>query len=293
MKIEVITGPTASGKTTLALHRFEANSDIEIVSADASLLYKGFDIGTAKPSKEIRERIPHHLIDILNPNERFNASDFAKKGRDAIRKITAKGKTPLIVGGTGFYIDALFFGITPLDADEKKLEDARILVAQEMKEFGFDAMHERLREVDPILYEQISRERNPRRLERAWEFYYATGVPLGEARKEKPEPFEFEPLFTLIEVDRDELREKIAIRIDDMLRAGWLKEVEQLLQSGITKDMPAMNAIGYRELVAVLHGKKQIDEAREEIIIRTRQYAKRQVTWMKRYKKNTNDVHQA
>ena len=284
MKIEVITGPTASGKTSLALQRFEADPNIEIVSADASLLYEGFDIGTAKPSKEIRERIPHYLIDILKPTERFNANDYANTGRDVIRKIAAKGKTPLVVGGTGFYIDALFLGITPLDADEKKLEDARTIVAQEMEEFGFDIMLGRLRDIDPVLYEQIYRERNPRRLERAWEFYYATGIPLGEARKEKPEPFEFEPSFTLIEVDRDELRGRIGERIDNMLNAGWLKEVEQLLQIGITEDMPAMNAIGYRELASVLRGENNLNEARELIVIRTRQYAKRQVTWMKRYK---------
>ncbi len=283
-QIEVITGPTASGKTTLALQRFESNPNIEIVSADASLLYYGFDIGTAKPSLEIRKRIPHHIIDILKPNERFNASDYSKTAREIIRKIITNGKTPLIVGGTGFYIDALFFGITSLEADEKKIEEARLRVAQEMKELGFDKMHERLREIDPILYQQILRERNPRRLERAWEFFYATGIPLGEARKEKAEPFEFQPSFTLVEVDREKLQQKIIVRIDDMLTAGWLKEVEKLLQNGVADMMPAMNAIGYRELARVARGEKPLDAAREEIIIRTRQYAKRQATWMKRYK---------
>ena len=292
MKIEVITGPTASGKTILALQRFEADPSIEIVNADASLLYKGFDIGTAKPSKEIQGKIPHHLIDILQPQERFNAADYARSARDTIRTILEKGKTPLVVGGTGFYIDALFFGITSVDANEEKLSQARSKVTQEMKEFGFDTMHEKLREIDPILYEQIARERNPRRLERTWEFYYATGIALGEARKEKSEPFEFEPSFTLIEVERNELWEKIALRIDTMLFAGWLNETAQLLTNGITNDMPAMNAIGYRELTAVLHGEITLDEAREAIAIRTRQYAKRQVTWMKRYKKIINDVHQ-
>ena len=285
MQIEVITGPTASGKTTLALKRFEDDLNVEIINADASLLYKGFDIGTAKPSKEIRERIPHHLIDILQPHERFNAADYARSARATIRKIIEKGKTPLVVGGTGFYIDALFFGITTVDADEEKLFQARSKVALEMQEFGFNVMHEKLREIDPILYEQIARERNPRRLERAWEFYYATGIALGEARKVKSEPFEFEPAFTVIEVERDVLWERIALRIDTMLFSGWLNETAQLLSSGVTNDMPAMNAIGYRELAAVLHGETTLDEAREAILIRTRQYAKRQVTWMKRYKK--------
>lgn len=283
-KIEVITGPTASGKTDLAMQIAAKDPLVEIVNADASLLYEGFDIGTAKPSKEIRARIPHHLIDILKPAVRFNAAEYATVARNTIREITAKGKTPLVVGGTGFYIDALFFGIAALEADEEKLDQARITVAKEMAEFGFDAMHAKLRTIDADLYEQISRERNPRRLERAWEFYYATGIPLGEARKEKPEPFELGPKFTVLEVEREELRKRIGKRIDEMLAAGWLKEVERLLASGITTEMPAMNAIGYRDLASVVRGETTIDEAREQIIIRTRQYAKRQETWMKRYK---------
>lgn len=284
-KIEVITGPTASGKTSLALQRSDGNPNVEIVNADASLLYRGFDIGTAKPSEEMRQRIPHYLIDIISPSERFNAADYTKTARETIRKIVERGKTPIVVGGTGFYIDALFYGITAANADEKKLEDARALVAREMKESGFDAMHERLRNIDPQLHEQIVRERNPRRLERAWEFYYATGIPLGVVRNNKPEPFEFEPSFTLIEVEKEKLWNNIVQRIDDMLAAGWLNEVERLIGKGVAPDMPAMNAIGYRELAAVLQGAKTLDETREDIIIRTRQYAKRQVTWMKRYKK--------
>ncbi len=282
-KIEVITGPTASGKTSLALQRFIENSNVEIVNADASLLYQGFTIGTAKPSQEIRLRIPHHIIDILKPEEQCNAARYSVLAREAIRKIAASGKTPVVVGGTGFYIDALFFGITQLETEEEKLKQARSRVAQEMEEFGFGRMHEKLQEIDPELYKQVARERNPRRLERGWEFYYATGKPLGEERKKKPDPFEFEPVFTVIEVERELLQKKIIKRIDVMLASGWLKEVEQLLRSGVTRDMPAMNAIGYKELAEVVDGEKELDVAREEIIIRTRQYAKRQVTWIKRY----------
>lgn len=283
-KIEVITGPTASGKTALAMQRAESDTNIEIVNADASLIYEGFDIGTAKPSKEILGRIPHHLIDILKPDVRFNAAEYGRLARNTIREVLANGKTPIIVGGTGFYIDALFFGIVSLEADAEKLDEARIKVANEMTEFGFDTMHEKLKAIDSDLYMQILRERNPRRLERAWEFYYATGIPLGEARKEKSEPFEFQPKFTVIKVEREELRKRIAERINLMLAAGWLKEVQQLLSNGVTTEMPAMNAIGYRDLVSVVRGETTLGKAREQIIIRTRQYAKRQETWMKRYK---------
>jgi tRNA dimethylallyltransferase len=284
--IEVITGPTASGKTDRALLRWEENHDVEIVNADASLLYKGFDIGTAKPSKEIQDRIPHHIMDILNPDESFNAGDYAKLARSTICEIITSGKKPLVVGGTGLYIDALFFGIAPLEADKEKLEEQRERIENELIKFGFDTMLERLKDVDSELYKQIIRERNPRRLERAWTFYYATGTPLGEARKAKSESFEFEPRFTLLEVEREELRDRIAKRTDQMLASGWLDEVKEILASGVTSDMPAMNAIGYRELMDVLQNGKKLEEAREEIIIRTRQYAKRQETWMKRYKNN-------
>ncbi|MDP4219669.1 MAG: tRNA (adenosine(37)-N6)-dimethylallyltransferase MiaA [Bacteroidota bacterium] len=283
MRIEVITGPTASGKTEVSLARANSDSAIEIVNADASLFYEGFDIGTAKPSRELRSRIQHHLIDILEPSERFNASDYAKIARTTIRSLIAEGKTPIVVGGTGFYIDALFFGISSVEADEIQLQQARSKVSAELEAEGFVRMLDRLQNIDPIMYEQIAREKNPRRLERAWEFYYATGIPLGKARQEKAEPFEFEPSFTVIELPKEELRARIVARIDTMLEAGWLKEVENLLSSGVTVDMPAMNAIGYRELAAVIGGEKLLEQAREEIIIRTRQYAKRQVTWMKRY----------
>ncbi|MDP4236184.1 MAG: tRNA (adenosine(37)-N6)-dimethylallyltransferase MiaA [Bacteroidota bacterium] len=283
MRIEVITGPTASGKTEVSLARANSDSAIEIVNADASLFYEGFDIGTAKPSRELRSRIQHHLIDILEPSERFNASDYAKIARTTIRSLIAGGKTPIVVGGTGFYIDALFFGISSVEADEIQLQQARSKVSAELEAEGFVRMLDRLQNIDPIMYEQIAREKNPRRLERAWEFYYATGIPLGKARQEKAEPFEFEPSFTVIELPKEELRARIVARIDTMLEAGWLKEVENLLSSGVTVDMPAMNAIGYRELASVIGGEKLLEQAREEIIIRTRQYAKRQVTWMKRY----------
>ncbi|HWF43283.1 MAG TPA: tRNA (adenosine(37)-N6)-dimethylallyltransferase MiaA [Candidatus Kapabacteria bacterium] len=281
--ILVITGPTASGKTAAALERAREDTSIEIVNADASLLYRSFDIGTDKPSIQIRAEIPHHLIDILNPEDFFNAADYSRMARNVIRTLIANGKTPLVVGGTGFYIDALFDGIPELDIPNEAMELAKERVQHEMKVEGFDAMHERLRSIDPSLYKQIQRERNPLRLYRAWEHYYATGEPLGEARKRTAEAFEFAPNYQVLQVPRIELWRRIEIRIDEMLKAGWLEEARKLKQSGITRTMPAMRAIGYRELFDVLDGIISLEAAREKIIIRTRQYAKRQVTWMKKY----------
>lgn len=281
--VRVITGPTASGKTARALELAASDPSIEIVNADAVLLYNGFDIGTAKPSAEERRRVPHHLIDVLSPAERFSAADFSTAARTAIRDIFQRNKSPLVVGGTGFYIDALFGGLMQVDADEATLQGASRQAREDIAQHGFDTMLERLRNIDPELHRQVNRERNPIRLERAWQHYYATGEPLGEARKRKSEPFEFAPEFTVLLPSRDELWRSIEQRVDRMLAAGWMDEAERLRSEGVTRDMPAMAAIGYRELFDVLDGLLSAEKARELIIIRTRQYAKRQRTWMKRY----------
>ncbi len=282
-KILVITGPTASGKTEVAEGLARSDPRIEIVNADASLLYRGFDIGTAKPKKEILAEIPHHLIDILEPNEQFSAAEYSKRAREVIREIISRGKTPVVVGGTGFYIDALFDGISYIEIPEEELSIARARAQREIAEKGFNAMHEQLRDIDLELYNQIQRERNPIRLERAWSHYYATGEPLGETRKRIPEPFEYSPQFTVLSFPRPELWQRIETRVDAMLSNGWFEEVRQLMQQGITREMPAMRAIGYRELYDVIEDKQTVEDARERIIFRTRQYAKRQVTWMKKY----------
>jgi tRNA dimethylallyltransferase len=283
-KILVITGPTASGKTEVAMDLARSDPHIEIVNADASLLYRGFDIGTAKPSKDILAEIPHHLIDILEPNEQFSAAEYSKRAREVIREIISRGKTAVVVGGTGFYIDALFDGISSIEIPEEELSIARTRAQREIAEKGFDAMHEQLRSIDPELYAQIQRERNPIRLERAWAHFYATGEPLGETRKRKPEPFEYSPEYKVLTVPRQELWQRIEARVDEMFRNGWLKEAEGLLRHGITREMPAMRAIGYSELFDVIEGTRSLDDAHERIVFRTRQYAKRQVTWMKHYR---------
>lgn len=281
--ITVITGPTASGKSALALRLAEEDPSIEIVNADASLIYKGFDIGTAKPTIEERASVQHHLIDICEPHEPFSAAAYSDLARTAIREIIARKKKPLIVGGTGLYIDALFDGLNPVNASEEAQVSARSRAEREYQEQGFDTLHAALQKIDPILFRQIQRERNPIRLLRAWEFYYATGTPLGEARRKEADPFEYSPSYHVLEVERGELWSRIELRTGQMLASGWVEEVRSLLAAGVTMEMPAMRAIGYRELAAVIQGSTTLEAAREKIIIRTRQYAKRQVTWMKKY----------
>lgn len=283
LTIDVIVGPTASGKSALALKQAREDHSIEIVNADASLLYRGFDIGTAKPSREELREVSHHLIDILEPGETFSAAKYSKHSREIIREILKRGKKPLVVGGTGFYIDALFVGIPDVEIEEEKILSSRNRYHIELEEKGFDEMLKLLEPIDVELYEQIVREKNPRRLQRAWEFYYATGMPLGEARKQRGDPFEYSPKFTALFPDRGDLHQRISERVKTMLTSGWLDEVSQLIANGVTDDMPAMKAIGYKTLVEVIRKNISIDEAQEEITILTRQYAKRQMTWMKRY----------
>jgi tRNA dimethylallyltransferase len=283
MQVEVVTGPTASGKTSLALERASHDSSVEIINADAFQLYKGFDVGTAKTPISVREKIPHHLIDLLEPSEKYSAADFSIIARAVIRDTLARGKRPIVVGGTGFYIDVLFIGLPNIKVDDEALQKARLRYLNELEACGFDEMLAELETFDVALFEQVTRERNPLRLERAYIHYYATGTPLGVTRQEKPEPFEHEPKFTVLNVERSELHKRIELRVDEMLSEGWLEEVRGLLSSGVTMDMPAMRAIGYSELADVVEGRVTLEEAREKIIIATRQYAKRQVTWMKRY----------
>jgi tRNA dimethylallyltransferase len=281
--IRVITGPTASGKTARALELAATDPSIEIVNADAVLLYRGFDIGTAKPSPEERSRVVHHLIDILEPSQKYTAADYSIIARKCIRETLQRGATPIVVGGTGFYIDALFYGLMTSDIDPKVLSDAGLKAQREIREHGFDVMLERLRPIDPDLHQQITREHNPIRLERAWQHYFATGKALGQARKRTAMPFEYPPAFEVLMPSREVLWHRIEQRIDRMLSSGWLEEVKRLKDSGVTREMPAMFAIGYAELFDVLDGTLSLEDARERTIIRTRQYAKRQRTWMKRY----------
>ena len=283
LTIDVIVGPTASGKSALALKQAREDHSIEIVNADASLLYRGFDIGTAKPTQEELREVTHHLIDILKPSETFSAAKYSKRSRETIREIVKRGKKPLVVGGTGFYIDALFIGIPDVEIEEEKILSSRNRYHIELEEKGFDEMLKLLEPIDIELHGQIVREKNPRRLQRAWEFYYATGTPLGEARKQRGDPFEYSPRSTVLFPERNDLHQRISERVKTMLASGWLDEVSRLLVNGVTDDMPAMKAIGYKTLLEVIRNNISIDKAQEEIRILTRQYAKRQMTWMKRY----------
>ncbi len=278
--IVVICGPTASGKTSLACSQAE-KFDLEIVSADSRQVYRRMDIGTAKPTAEELSQVPHHLINIVDPDEDFTVADYIDHARAAINDIADRGKLPLIVGGTGLYIRALADGLAAVPAaDEKLREELREIEQQE----GEGALYRRLQGVDPVQAEKIH-PNNQVRIIRALEVYELAGVPMSDFQQRHR--FEEEPYRVLkiyLQWPREQLYERIENRVDHMFELGLVEEVEQLLNAGYSAELKSMKAIGYREVISHLAGEVDIDEAIELIKRETRRYAKRQETWFKKEK---------
>lgn len=274
-KILVICGPTASGKSDLAL-RLAHRLDGEIVNADSMQVYCGMDIGTAKPTSEQQEGIPHHLLDIVRPNQPFSAADFAETADAAIRDISSRGKRAIVVGGTGLYIRALLKGLVDSPGDAGQIRDELRAEAQER---GNQAMLEELLKVDPELAERMH-PNNLVRIIRALEVYRLTGIPLSRYQQEHAFSTQrYQSLQIGIRVDRPLLYSRIDDRVNRMLEQGLLQEVQQLLEAGFGPDSKAMRAIGYKEMTAYLAGEYGLDEAVRLLKRDTRHYAKRQLTW--------------
>lgn len=274
-KILVICGPTASGKSELAL-RLAEKLDGEIINADSMQVYRGLDIGTAKASAEERARIPHHLIDIVRPDQPFSAADFATAADAAIRDVCSRGKRPIVVGGTGLYIRALLQGLVDSPGDGGEIRQTLRTQAQEL---GNDAMLEELRQVDPQLAEHMH-PNNLVRIIRALEVFRTTGIPLSRYQQEHAfSDQRYHSLQIGICVERPLLYSRIDQRVNQMLAQGLLQEVQDLLSAGYDPETKAMRAIGYKEMTAHLAGEYDQDEAVRLIKRNTRHYAKRQLTW--------------
>jgi len=274
-KILVIAGPTASGKSALALE-LARRVDGEIVNADSMQLYRGMDIGTAKPTPEQRAEIPHHLIDVADPGQPFSAADFAEAADAAIRGIDSRGKRTIVVGGTGLYIRALLKGLVDSPNDGGEIRQG---LRAEARERGNQAMWEELRLVDPQLAERIH-PNNLVRILRALEVFRLTGTPL--SRYQQAHGFSGQRYRNLqigIRVERPLLYSRIDQRVNRMLELGLLQEVQQLLNDGYSPETKAMRAIGYKEMTAYLAGVCSLEEAIRLIKRDTRHYAKRQLTW--------------
>jgi len=272
-----IAGPTASGKTALAVALAKALNG-EVVSCDSMQIYKRMDIGTAKPTREEKEGIVHHMIDIAEPDEDFSVSRYCAMATPIVDDIIARGKTAIIAGGTGLYMDSLIkgndFAPFPATGVRERLEAKAEAV-------GFDAMLAELRRVDP---ESADRQKDLRRIVRALEVYYETGITITEHnRRTQAIPPRYQPLWIGLDfADRAELYRRIDLRVGIMLEMGLEAEIRSLLTSGISPHCTAMQAIGYKEFVAALEGHSTIEEAAEEVRKASRHYAKRQLTWFRR-----------
>ena len=277
----VVTGPTASGKSDLAIE-MAREFPVEIVSVDSALVYHTMDIGTAKPDEKIRAEIPHHLIDIRDPLDPYSVAEFRVDAIDAIRTIRDRGRIPLLVGGTMLYLKALRDGIADLPPAD---ESVRAGILDQAKTEGWPAVHARLLEVDPQAAARITAH-DSQRLQRALEVYETTGETITSLHRVKKS----ECPFHLIEVaimpsDRKALHQRIEERFTRMLSEGFLAEVAALFERGdLNPDLPSIKAVGSRQAWAYLRGEIDHETMRERAIIATRQLAKRQYTWLRSWK---------
>lgn len=275
----ILTGPTAVGKTKASIGLAKAVGG-EIISADSMQVYKYMDIGSAKIRAEEMDGVPHHLVDILNPEEEFHVVRFQKLAKEAMEKIYAAGHIPIIVGGTGFYIQALLYDIDFTENDEDSAY--RTELEAFAKEHGAEALHERLREVDPESADAIHAN-NIKRVIRALEFYRQTGTKISqhnEEERQKESPYHF--VYFVLNDDRAVLYDRIEKRIDLMMEEGLLAEVARLKEMGCTKEMVSMQGLGYKEILSYLDGEMTLEEAVYILKRDTRHFAKRQLTWFKR-----------
>ena len=278
IKLPIIVGPTAGGKSALALAIAEEVGG-EIVSCDSMQIYKRMNIGTAKPTEDELKRVRHHMIDIVEPWENFSCADYARLADDAITDIVSRGKTPIICGGTGLYLDALLRGGLPeiADSDEEYRAELCALLERE----GAEKLHKMLEDVDPESAEAIHMN-NTKRVIRALEIFHTSGRKKSELDKENSRiDGKYEPLAVgLFYPDRSVLYERIDKRVDIMIEDGLLDEVRGLEGEGVfERSKTASGAIGYKELLGYLHGEMTLDEAVENLKTATRRYAKRQCTW--------------
>jgi len=280
-KLIIISGPTATGKTGLSI-RLAKDLGGEIISADSMQIYKGMDIGTAKASLQERQSIPHHMMDIVDPSQSFSIADYKVKAEECVKEINARGKVPILVGGTCFYIHALLYD-TDFNESDGAGELRKELEALSL-EHGNHYMHQMLEEIDPESAISIH-ENNAKRVIGAIEFFRQTGRKISEHNEEarlKDSPYSFK--YFALTRNREELFSTIDERVDRMMSEGLLDEVVRLKSLGLNPGTTAMQAIGYKEIIAYLDGLCTLDEAVDSIKRESRKYSKRQETWLKREK---------
>jgi tRNA dimethylallyltransferase len=282
-RLLVLLGPTAVGKTRLSL-TLAQRWDGEIISGDSMQVYRGMDIGTAKATPEERALVPHHLIDIHDPDYPFSVAEFQQLASQLVADIDGRGKLPMLVGGTGLYIESLCYGFEFIEAGTDEA------FRREMNEFadayGEEALHARLQEVDPATAERLH-PNDRRRIIRALEVYSSTGKPLSQHLEGQKKESPYECCFIGLMMERSLLYRRIELRIDEMLQLGLVEEVRRLLRAGYTRDLVSMQGLGYKEIAAYLVGEMTLDEATELLKKSTRRFAKRQLSWFR----HMPDIH--
>lgn len=275
----ILAGPTAVGKTDLSI-RLAKQINGAIISADSMQVYKDMDIGSAKVVPEEMQGVPHYLIDCLEPSEPFHIVRFQQMAKEALAEIYAKGQIPIVAGGTGFYIQALLYDIdfSNQDCDEAYRQE----LSKFAKEHGNEALHEKLKDIDPVSYETIHAN-NSKRVIRALEYYHITGKPISahnEEEHQKSSPYNF--AYFVLTDDRKTLYDRIDRRVDLMMEKGLVEEVRALYDKGYRRNMVSMQGLGYKEILDYLEGKCTLEEAVYVIKRETRHFAKRQLTWFRR-----------
>lgn len=274
-----IMGPTASGKTQLAV-QLASRLDAEIISVDSAMVYRGMDIGTAKPGSDVLAQAPHHLIDIRDPTESYSAGEFRRDALTLMDEITAAGRLPILVGGTMLYFRALQGGLAELPAADPVVREA---IDRRAAQRGWPRMHEELARLDPQAATRIHAN-DPQRIQRALEVYYQSGEPISVLQRKShvgPARYRFIRI-ALIPQDRSLLHEIIEKRFSQMIHMGFVDEVRDLYGRGdLHRDLPAMRAVGYRQLWDYLSGNLSQDEAQRRGVVATRRLAKRQMTWLR------------
>ena len=275
----VLTGPTAVGKTSLSISLAKAVKG-EIISADSMQVYKKMDIGSAKIRPEEMQGIPHYLVDVLEPEEEFHIVKFQQMAKKAMEDIYSRGKIPILVGGTGFYIQAVTKDIDFTEAQQEN--DYRKELEALAEEKGGEHLHEMLRKVDPVSADAIHAH-NVKRVIRALEFYHQNGSPISahnEEQKQHESPYNL--AYFVLNMPRELLYERIDLRVDQMMKEGLLEEVARLKEEGCHRGMVSMQGLGYKEILAYLDGEYPLEEAVRVLKRDTRHFAKRQLTWFRR-----------
>ena len=273
-----LMGPTASGKTALAIN-LRKTLPVELISVDSALIYRGMDVGTAKPTAEELAQAPHRLLDILDPAEAYSAADFRRDALKEMAEITASGRIPLLVGGTMLYFKALLEGLSPLPSANPEI---RARIEQQAAEQGWDALHRELQDIDPVAARRIH-PNDPQRLSRALEVFFISGKTLTELTQTSGDALPYQVhQFAIAPASRELLHQRIEQRFHQMLASGFEAEVRALFARGdLHTDMPSIRCVGYRQMWSYLAGEVPYDDMVYRGICATRQLAKRQITWLR------------